>query len=294
MNAISFPVITHLAPVIFKSNLKQNTLSFKGQLESDSFEKSSKTPKLKRGQLTNEKGEIFTRPDTDMFRTDMNWQNFGRYLKNRFLYEDKVNTTVYACSTGEEAYTLSILLQDILKYNAEKFFPVSAKDINEDLIKKNISNQNGNKIMKDSYLPARYALDLDNIEIQNYVTIENSPNSSYEIEKLTDKVTEPVQFSAANILEDVENIDTDIPSVIMCRNMWPYVDSSEYEEFATKLYNKLKKGSVVVIGKYDHKGEQGRDNSDTFPKALLNAGFTPADIKMSFFKEDVPLIFEKN
>ncbi len=277
--------------LIFEKNSKENTLSFKGL--SDFYDTEIKNPKLKRGQMMNKKGEIFTRPQTDMFRTDMDWNYFGQYIKERFADEDKVNTLVYACSTGAEPYTLSTLMQHTLKDNAEKFFPIQAKDIDENIIRENISNQNGGTVMKDSYLSTRYCLGLNHNEARKYVTLERIPDSSFEIERLTDTVTSPVQFSCANILDDIENIDSKNPSIVMCRNMWPYVNPDEYEEFAIKLYDKLKKGSVVVLGNYDFIGETGMELSKTFPENLMKAGFDAIG-KTGQLTKGTSLIFEKN
>ncbi len=271
-------------------NLRQNIPCFKGNLEADTFEKTTETPKLKRGQIADEHGKIFTRPDTNMFRYDLEWRDFGYYLNDRFSNEDKVNTYVYACSSGEEAYSLSMLLQE-MNSHPEKFFPINAKDINSELVEKNIQNKQGDKIMKNSYLPARRTLNLNGEEIKKYVTLEIDEQYR-ETEKLTDKAAGPVEFSCANILDDIENVDSDTPSIIMCRNMWPYVNPDEYEAFASKLYDKLAGGSVVAIGGYDYKGEDGRKNSDKFPEALLSAGFQQTDIIMDYHEH--VLVFEKN
>lgn len=293
MNILSLPHIINAAPALFRNHLKQNKLSFKGQPETDTFEKTSDTPKLKRGQMTNEKGEIFTRPQTDMFRTDMDWDFLASYLHNRFRFENKINTLVYACSTGQEPYTLSIVLQHKLGNSAEKFFPIQAKDIREDIIEKDIADQAGDTIIKDSYLPIRRCLGINHDESEKYVILEEIPNSSFEIEKLTDNATSPVQFSCTNILDDIDNIDSDTPSLIMCRNMWPYVNPEEYEEFAKKLYDKLAKGSVVVLGNYDFAGEKGKELSKTFPINLIKAGFEAVG-KTGLLTKGKSLIFEKN
>ena len=50
----------------------------------------------------------------------------------------------------------------------------------------------------------------------------------------------------------IKNIDNKNPSLVMCRNMWPYINSSEYDGYAEALYEKLAPGSVVVIGFFDY------------------------------------------
>lgn len=254
----------------------------------DSFTKSK--PVLQRGQLTNKDGTIFTRPVTSMFRLDLDWNRFAKYVNQRFKDYDRVNTYAYACSDGSEAYTISMLFQEKTE-NPEKFFPIKAKDINADVIKKNIENQKGARTTKlGDYIASKYVLGLNGEKAAKYIDTEFDKNDR-ERAFLTKKTVAPVEFSEANILEDIENIDRNNPSIVTCLNMWPYVDPKEYEEFANKLYDRLKSGSVVVIGEYDHKGEPDRKGSDKFPKALVKAGFTPADINAN---DCYKLVFEKN
>ena len=85
----------------------------------------------------------------------------------------------------------------------------------------------------------------------------------------------------------------------MCRNMWPYIDSSKYDETAKKLYDKLAKGSVVVLGRYDWDGEKTIPHSNEFPKALLKNKFKPINnvnshtVNIWKMPNDAALIFEK-
>lgn len=97
-----------------------------------------------------------------------------------------------------------------------------------------------------------------------------------------------IDFSQANILEDIDNIDLNTPSFVMCRNMWPYVDDSEYQNFANQLYEKLAPGSCIMLGDFDYKKIGYPKN---FPEALLEAGFEPSN---SHINEYYELIFEKN
>ncbi len=249
---------------------------------------------LKRGQLI-DNGQIFTRPTTEMFRGDLSWKYFANYIQERFCRENKVNTYIYACSNGSEAYSMSILLQEKFKDDAQKFFPIIAKDINEEAIQKNKINQLIGKIRTINginHVNNIFSLSTQEKEEYFYDWTNGSKNPSIpSIEKLTKKATSPVEFSYGNILEDIQNIDNKKPSIVMCRNMWPYVNPHEYQNFANRLYHRLAPGSIVVLGEYDFKGEQGRTSSDKFPKALYNAGFKkPGDF--TIFNND--LIFEKN
>ncbi len=292
----------------FCANKDCKTASFKGQPEQDVFERTSlgaDSAKLKKGQLLTSSGQIYTLPDTDMFRSDIDWKQFSRYLGKRFQFAEHVNTYSYACSTGREPYTLSMILQNTFDDEAEKFFPIHAKDINSEVIEENRAFQsNGNVFlnptMESSVYPnavrafekpglSRYDV-RDNVK--QYINIFHNEDGKETIE-LTKKTIEPVEFSEANILEDVENINDKNPSIVMMRNMWPYVDSSEYQGFADKLYNQLAPGSVVVIGStFDYTNGLISKSSGKMPDALLKAGFEPAANENIGLNNQV--IFEKN
>lgn len=188
-------------------------------------------------------------------------------------------------------------MQHKFKDKADKFFPVYAKDIDENIIKENIQNQKTGKIegRQPNILTIANAINIDKASIeQEFATIDHSliANPKKKVTKLKEKVTQPVIFSEANILDDIKNIDSKNPSIIMCRNMWPYVETSKYPEFAKNLYEKLKDGSIVVLGAFDCFFDkiEGHD-LEKISKALLNAGFEESKCEIN---DKYNLIFEKN
>lgn len=203
-----------------------------------------------------------------MFREDLDWKKLGEFLETRFAKCDKVNTYVYGCSDGSEAYSLSILLQNKFGKDAEKFFPIIAKDIDEEKISENIRRQKeGCAKAELGYYQMRHRLELEEDEAKKYIKHAIGGVSN---DLMLDKTTSPVKFSAANILEDLNNIDSKHPSIVMCRNMWPYINENEYKEFAKQLYNRLAPGSVVIVGTFDCSGSllAKQNRQSTFPDAL--------------------------
>jgi len=290
----------------FTSSVERHNASLK-LLNRDVFEKSaSKNSGCKendelsnvstRGEIRDEAGRAFNRHATSMFRYDINWAGLGGYLSDRFDDEEKVNTHIYACSNGSEAYSTSILLQYVFGKDAYKFFPIEAKDINAERIKEAKSEQATERTrVYRAYLPAKYSLNAEEDEERIHPFIERKLNlkTGEETEWISAKTKSPIEFTRANILDDIENIDTEHPSIIMCRNMWPYVDPSEYDDFAKRLYERLAKGSVVILGEYDCMGEEGMKNSDKLPGALLRAGFTPS-VHSKEINPCCTLLYEKN
>lgn len=286
MNTIFLPQTFKYPTTFFQKKLQpQYSLTFKGNPKTDTFEKTEK-PALKRGQFLDNEGSVYIRDLTCMFREDLNWKKFGDFLEKRFEKCNKVNTYIYGCSDGSEAYSLSILLQSKFGKDAEKFFPIMAKDIDEEKISENIKRQKeGCAKAELGYYQMRRRLELKEDEAKQYIkpTIGDVCN-----DLILDKTTSPVKFSAANILEDLDNIDSKHPSIIMCRNMWPYINENEYNQFAKKLYDRLAPGSVVVVGAFDCSGSllTEQNKQSTFPD-ILKKYFTCKKI------DKEPLIFLK-
>jgi len=226
------------------------------------------------GQVSHS-GMLFNRHGTLFFRPDLNWAEFGEYLENKFSNCDKVQTLIWGCSGGEEAYSLAILLKHCFGEDSKKFFPIQAMDINSKLIEKNkIQQQTGFSINGGMVIdPMARALKKPSLKFDNTETEKYFRPVSLSEYRIKDDVLDSVNFSFSNILTDLQKIDSDTPALVMCRNMWPYINSEKYNQFAKNLYERLPKGSVVVIGGYDWEGEKCIKDSDKFPAALQKNGF---------------------
>ena len=243
------------------------------------------------GQFMGDNGRVFNRHTTYYARVDINWKDFGAFLEARFKDTPKVNTYIYGCSYGEEAYSLLTLLSLRTK-NPKKFFPIKAKDITPELIERNAQRQSEGvilsledifKLCKGIGLTEKQMIPMLSATKDNKIKIKNS-------------CAKQVEFECANILLDLDSIDSKNPSIVMARNMWPYISPERYEEFAQNLYNKLAKGSVVVIGRFDNIGERGLENTDSFPYYLQKAGFKPTRevLELTPSIDDKPVVFVKD
>ena len=264
-------------------------------------------PKQK-GQILCDDKSVFNRQTTFFFRDDMDWNLYGEYLRQNFN-QPKVNTYVYGCSDGSEAYSMSVLLQGLFGGDAERFFPIYASDIREFTIAlNNIDKRDGVRLTPYDYGKLRQLNCFKKVffaneeKLSKYVDDDFDSGYLYTPYILKKDVTDKVLFKQANVLNEIDSIDSDNPSIVMCRNMWPYIESSEYKECAAKLYKKLAKGSIVVLGQYDYMGEFYKmgtslfrlEKSNDFPYELEKAGFKDASTKIGTKPRHADLIFEKN
>lgn len=70
-----------------------------------------------------------------LFRDDVDWKRLAKYEQNHFNNKNRVNIIQFASSDGSEAYTQIIsLLENSPNTNPNKFFPIKAYDIDEEIV----------------------------------------------------------------------------------------------------------------------------------------------------------------
>lgn len=227
------------------------------------------------GQVTHA-GSLFNRHGTLYFRPDLNWAKFGKYLKDKFKDTPKVQTFIWGCSGGQEAYSLATLLKHHFGDDFKKFLPIEAMDINPKIIEDNKKYQQSGFSVNNLILEnMRRGLDIPSLNFDNNKAEKFFQSASFSQYVFKNDILDSINFSQSNILSDLDKINSDTPSLVMCRNMWPYINYEKYDDYAKKLYDKLAPHSVVVIGGYDLSGEKCIKNSYTFPQTLVKNGFKP-------------------
>lgn len=248
------------------------------------------------------KGEkIYNITSTEFFRRDINWRHFGKFLKDRFEEAEKVNTYVFGSSKGDEVFTLSAVLQGRFGENSSKFFPIMPSDIEEENVKKANETLNNGKLTfyyndYDNSYGTKYRLEriVKECDCEDLFYIRNDMFAGdfacFMLQPIKNSIA---PFERKNFLNEVQNLDSENPSLILCRNMWPYVSGEEYDKFAQNLYEKLKDGSCIVIGDVDYDKDFVKNNA-LISDALINAGFKAVEdnlLKTEYQKK--PYIFVK-
>jgi two-component system CheB/CheR fusion protein len=148
-----------------------------------------------------------------------------------------VRIWVTACSTGEEAYTMAIIVDNYLKENnIHADFKVFATDIDKDSI----------QIASEGKYPVNYVADIPRAILDNYFI---KSGNSFEIIK---RIREKIVFSRHNILKDPPFIKIDL---ISCRNMLIYLlQKVQYKVIGTFQFG-LNKGGFLFLGHSETLGE---------------------------------------
>ncbi len=230
---------------------KTNKISF---CSSDNVSQTEQ--KLERGQFLCD-GIIHNFQHTSYARGDIDWDNFGQYLKEKYKNDDP-NVFVFACSTGEEAYTMALLLNKIFP---DRKIKIKAMDISENAIKE------CEKLKESAEIPYRYVLYLGSeLNLSEDEKQNSFQKITYEDYKFQPQILDMVEFEKRNILEYPFKKYSDKPTIVMMRNMWFYVKEDEHKPFVNNLYKALAPNSIVVIGNVD-------SLCSSMHRKLLSTGF---------------------
>jgi len=147
-----------------------------------------------------------------------------------------------ACSTGEEPYTLSIILQEMLDDPEEWEIQILASDINTDVLKSARIGLYESRSVKD--VPPEY--------LEKYFTRRND---KYLINL---NVRKYVDFRRINLMDENEMRNIKGCDFIFCRNCLIYFDDESRRNVLSSFYESLNPGGYIFLG---HSESVGRISS---------------------------------
>lgn len=209
---------------------------------------------------------------TRMFRSDLDWNLLSYYLENKYKNAQKVNVLNAACSDGSEPYSLAMILDKKIP-GGKKFFPIEAFDCSKLLIddaNKGIISLSPSDVDKFDY----YNLDIDDYMKPSYESVYKRSEEGSIPYFVAPVLRNKVNFSCGDILSKLSKMDNKTPNtVLLCRNMIPYLSFKERNALFDLISKKLGKNSTVVFGAYDY------DKTGSFINhKMITSGFKPAGI----------------
>lgn len=189
-----------------------------------------------------------------LFRDDVDWKRLAKYEKNHFNNKNRVNIIQFASSDGSEAYTQIIsLLENYPNKNSEKFFPIKAYDIDEEIVNAARSG------LLNTNMVDRINLQINSDDYSKYFTntneilnIKNDLNlQSKKTLKATNLLKNRVHFERADMYNILAELNDNSDTILLCRNILGYFEDNKVEKFIKIVANKLKQGSLFIIGQHD-------------------------------------------
>ncbi len=162
---------------------------------------------------------------------------FPSLVKNR-LPKEPIRVWIPACSTGEEAYSFAIAIQEFLEEN-------SITDLQVQIFGTDINEKNIEKARQGIY-STTIESDVNEKRLKRFF---KSSNGNYQISKT---IRDKCVFAKQDITADPPFSNMDL---ISCRNMLIYFDVYLHERVVPTLHYALKMGGFLVIGQSESIGK---------------------------------------
>ena len=184
--------------------------------------------------------------ETYFFRDFPQLSNFAEEVLPLFVKEKenrkKIKIWCAACSTGEEPYTLSIILQEMLENYEDWEIQLLASDINTEVLQHARIGLYDRRSIKD--VPDEY--------LEKYFTTRHD---KYLINL---NVRKPITFKKLNLMDEKDISNINGCDFIFCRNCLIYFKDESRKSVLSSFYEALNPGGIVFLG---HSESVGRISS---------------------------------
>lgn len=183
--------------------------------------------------------DVITTNKTDFFREPAHFD----YLVQKALPElisvgkpyRKIKVWSAGCSTGEEPYTLSIVLNEYEEKNPGFRFEILASDISTKVLE---------KAVKGIYEMNK--LDEIPLSIKKKYFLKHK-DKDRQIAKVTSLLKQSIQFKRINFMQPDYGIREPM-NIIFCRNVIIYFDRATQEKLIRRFCANLTKGGYIFLG----------------------------------------------
>ncbi|MDM8514833.1 protein-glutamate O-methyltransferase CheR [Desulfobacterales bacterium HSG16] len=189
--------------------------------------------------------DLLTINETYFFRDFPQLQAFAEHClsevekKKNAVKDNTIRIWSAGCSTGEEPYTIAIILLEMLNYFSTWKIEIIANDIDLTVLSKAKQAVYGKRSLRD--VPQEY--------LDRYFIKKDS--ESYVLQK---KVKKMVQFEHVNLSEKKEIRKKRGFDFIFCRNLLIYFDDISRKRLVDQFYVALNEGGYVFLGSSESPG----------------------------------------
>src|SRR3989339_318555 len=179
--------------------------------------------------------DVLTVNETYFFREISQLKTLGEEilpeLKNANREPKKIRIWSAGCSTGEEPYTIAMLVLEqgsFLGWDIE----IVGSDINQRVLqhaRRGMYRKNSFRTTEEHYM-------------EKYFTYENN------LYKINNNVRQLVNFSCLNLLDPFKVKFVGEMDVILCRNVLIYFDSEARKKAIRSFYERLSSGGYLLLG----------------------------------------------
>lgn len=178
--------------------------------------------------------DIVTTNKTDFFREPAHFDFMQEVVIPEFGGR---NLKVWSagCSSGEEVYTIGMILNEAIEHNQLTDFSIHGTDISVDILQK----------ASDAVYQFSRVETIPKTILQKYFLKHKDPSKN--IVKVVPQLRKRASFQRLNFMDDYYNVNETF-DVVFCRNVLIYFDRETQEKVINKLSSKLRTGGYFFIG----------------------------------------------
>ncbi|HOO82999.1 MAG TPA: CheR family methyltransferase [Prolixibacteraceae bacterium] len=198
-------------------------------------------------ELTTHKTDFFREPEQYNFLMDVVMPEFSQQ-NNHFF---KIWSA--GCSSGEEPYTMAMLLNQYQLTHAGFDFSIAASDVSNGILNKAISGIYNEQTLKD----------VDQALVKRYFTPLPSEgnNNTFAVNKI---LKDKISFSIINLVDHYKFLPNYF-DVIFCRNTLIYFEDQAKRDVVKKLISKIKVGGYLFVGLSETVSQYSKDIKQVSP-----------------------------
>lgn len=174
---------------------------------------------------------------TSMFRDPVLWKSLKKRLPEDFKTKNSLSVWHAGCSTGEEVYSLGILLKETSLHNKSKAL---ATDFNKNAIEEAKSGIYHKIKMIENETNYR--------EFNPTSSFSSYHTSDSKYATMNPDLIKHTDFKYHNLITDSFPTGFDL---ILCRNVMIYFDTIAKKKLLGKFYDALNPGGYFIIGFFD-------------------------------------------
>lgn len=183
--------------------------------------------------------DLVTTNKTDFFREPTHFSFLQEAVLPELCRSNLRNKTIRiwsaACSSGEEPYTLSVVLKEFLSHHPEFDFEILGTDISLRTLR---------KAAMGIYPEERVTVIPMELKHKYFL---RSKDPSDKTVRVIPEIRSKVTFRRMNLMDKNYDTDSDF-DIIFCRNVLIYFDRNTQQTVINKLSSKLKPGGYFFLG----------------------------------------------
>lgn len=188
--------------------------------------------------------DVVTTNETDFFRED----NHYEILREQILPElvlsrglDELNVWSVAASTGQESYTLAMVLEEFSRARSPFRYRILGTDISETVL----------RVAQTGIYTEHQAAKIPATLKRKYCM--QSKNPEQKTIRFKPEIRERIMFRKMNLMDDVYQIKKKY-HIVFCRNVFIYFDRPTQKKVLERIYSHMEPGGYLFMGHSENIG----------------------------------------